>query len=461
MSELPSGTVTLLMTDLAESQGLMLALGDRYPALVKDYRRSLRETAEATGGHEVESSGDSCLFAFQRARAAIDAAVTAQQALHQYSGPDGLGLRVRMGVHTGEPTVVEDEYVGQDVFRVFLICGEAGPGQVLVSETTRQLVQDDVPAGTALRSLGERQLGSLERPERLYQLEIEGLPSEQAVARRGLPAGTVTFLFSDIERSTETMRTLGDDWPQAHADHRRLLRDAFRSAGGREVDTQGDAFFAVFPRARAALEAAASAQHSLRAHTWPQGKPLRVRIGIHTGEPTIGEEGYLGLDVVRGARICSAAHGGQVLVSETTRALVRGDDPAGLELRDLGEHHLKDLEHAERLYQLVAPDLPTEFPRPSSLDTQASSKSPVPALRVTDREDELVAGALAAIRDLDDLDDLGPRIERQVDDALRAARIHSSDTGAPVAARGTSRVALVFLVVGVVAAAAWLLLRLV
>ena len=175
-----------------------------------------------------------------------------------------------------------------------------------------------------------------------------------------LPSGTVTFVFTDIEGSTRLMRELGDDWARAHADHRRLLREAIGRAGGREVDTQGDALFAVFPRARAGLEGAASAQRALQGHDWPDGGELRVRMGIHTGEPTIGEEGYLGLDVVRGARICSAAHGGQVLVSETTRALVRGDEPEGVELRDLGEHHLKDLEHAERLYQLVAghDDLP-------------------------------------------------------------------------------------------------------
>jgi class 3 adenylate cyclase len=273
-----------------------------------------------------------------------------------------------------------------------------------------------------------------------------------------LPTGTVTLLFTDIEGSTQLMRQLGDAWPEAHADHRRLLRKAVGGAGGREVDTQGDAFFAVFARARNALSATAAAQTAFHRHPWPDGTELRIRVGIHTGEPTIGEEGYLGLDVVRGARICSAAHGGQVLVSETTRALVRGDEPAGIELRDLGEHHLKDLDHAERLFQLVVPDLPAEFPPPASLGFRAGVTSPVPALRVAEREQELAVGAMAAVRDLEGL---GPSIERQVDDALRAAGIHTAETTQPVRPSPVRAFVLTLLLVAAGTAAVWLLLRVV
>jgi class 3 adenylate cyclase len=459
--DLPTGTVTLLFTDIADSTPLMLTLGDRYPVLLEECRRVLRETAHDHGGDEVETVADNCLFVFRGARVAVEAAADAQRSLHAHDWPDAAHLRVAIGLHTGEPIASDDGYTGVDVYRVTLVCAQAGPGQVLVSEATRQLIQDDLPQGMTLGSLGERQLGRLERPERLYQLEIEGLPSEQAVVRRGLPAGTVTFLFSDIESSTELMRALGDDWAGAHAEHRRLLRDAFRQAGGREVDTQGDAFFAVFPRARAALEAAASAQRSLQAHDWPAGQELRVRIGIHTGEPTIGEEGYLGLDVVRGARICSAAHGGQILVSETTRALVRGDEPTGLELRDLGEHHLKDLDHAERLFQLVAPGLEDEFAAPRSLDTETAPPVPLPALRIPVRERELAEQALAAA---EDLDALGPSIERQVEEALRAAGVPAAQAPAPRAVsplRGARAVGLgwALAAVAVGAVAVWLLTR--
>jgi hypothetical protein len=194
----------------------------------------------------------------------------------------------------------------------------------------------------------------------------------------------------------------------------------------------------------------------LRAHEWPRDRELRVRVGIHTGEPAIAEEGYLGLDVVRGARICSAAHGGQVLVSETTRALVRGDEPEGVELRNLGEHHLKDLEHPEPLYQLVAPGLPETFPAPRSLDTANAPPVPVPALRIPARERELAEQAVVAVRDLDDL---GPAIERQVESLLGSAGIPNvapatrPTRGARARSLGWAFLALVVVV------AAWLLLR--
>ena len=132
------------------------------------------------------------------------------------------------------------------------------------------------------------------------------------------PTGTVTFLFTDIEGSTRLLQELGDRYATVVADHRRILREAFGSTDGREVDTQGDAFFYSFRRAKDAVTAAVAGQRALAAHEWPDGAEVKVRMGLHTGEPTVGEEGYLGMDVVRAARICSAGHGGQILASETT-----------------------------------------------------------------------------------------------------------------------------------------------
>jgi len=157
---------------------------------------------------------------------------------------------------------------------------------------------------------------------------------------RELPTGTVTFLFTDIEGSTRLLNELGDAYAEALAEHRRLLRDAFGRHGGVEVDTQGDAFFVAFARAKDALTAAEEAQRALEAG------PITVRIGLHTGEPLVTEEGYVGIDVHRAARIAAAGHGGQVLVSQTTHDLT-GDG-----LRDLGEHRLKDLSAPERIFQL-------------------------------------------------------------------------------------------------------------
>ena len=179
-----------------------------------------------------------------------------------------------------------------------------------------------------------------------------------------LPSGTVTFLFTDIEGSTRLLHQLGERYGEALADHRRLLRAAFDRHGGCEVDTQGDAFFVAFRSARAAAHTAVDAQRALARHEWPDGARLRVRMGIHTGTATVVDGGYVGMDVHRGARICSAGHGGQVLVSASTHGLLLG--AAGLELRPLGPHRLKDLPRREQLFQLVAPGLCEEFPPPRS-----------------------------------------------------------------------------------------------
>ncbi len=204
-----------------------------------------------------------------------------------------------------------------------------------------------------------------------------------------LPGGTVTFLFTDIEGSTRLLQELGDAYGEVVRDHRQLLRESLGDKGGTEVDTQGDAFFYSFPRARDAVAGAVAAQRALAAHEWPGGSEVRVRMGLHTGEPSVGDEGYLGLDVVRAARICSAGHGGQVLLSETTRALLGNELPEGVAIVDLGQQHLKDVQH-ERIYQLAV-DGDQKFP-PLKTDTPKSAS-----------------------------DELGDRIERHVLDMVEAS----------------------------------------
>ena len=168
-----------------------------------------------------------------------------------------------------------------------------------------------------------------------------------------LPAGTVTFVFTDIEGSTRLLQELGDEaYGRVSGDHRRLVRETFGAHGGTEIDTQGDAFFFSFPRARDAVAGAVEAQRALRDHEWGDGRAVSVRMGLHTGEPHVGEEGYLGLDVVRAARISAAGHGGQILISETTRALLGNQLPDGVAVHDLGEQHLKDVQH-EHIYELT------------------------------------------------------------------------------------------------------------
>jgi predicted ATPase/class 3 adenylate cyclase len=187
-----------------------------------------------------------------------------------------------------------------------------------------------------------------------------------------LPKGTVTFLFTDIEGSTRLLQHLGADrYAQVRAEHERLLRAAFTAHDGREVDTQGDSFFVVFPTAHDALAAAAEAQRALAAQNWPDGGTVHVRVGLHTGTPILTGDRYVGLDVHRAARIAAAGHGGQVLLSEAARVLAEPDLPEGATLRDLGTHRLKDLQRPEHLWQLVLPNLPglpVDFPPLATLD---------------------------------------------------------------------------------------------
>ncbi len=189
---------------------------------------------------------------------------------------------------------------------------------------------------------------------------------------RDLPAGTVTFLFSDVEGSTKLLNDLGaHDYAQALAEHRRIVREAISAHGGVEVDTQGDAFFVAFPTAQGALGAAAEARERMASG------PIRVRMGIHTGAPYLAEEGYVGADVHRAARIAACGHGGQVLVSAATAALIGIDG-----LRDLGEHRLKDLAVPERIYQLGDDQFPP-------LESLHQTNLPVPSTPFLGREKEL------------------------------------------------------------------------
>src|ERR671918_490163 len=190
---------------------------------------------------------------------------------------------------------------------------------------------------------------------------------------RQLPQGTVTFLFTDIEGSTRLLQRLGERYTALLEDHGELLRSTFKAAGGYPVSTEGDSFFVVFQSAPAAVEGAGEAQRALQGHPWPDGEQVRVRMGLHTGEGKLGGDNYIGIDVHRAARIASAGHGGQVLMSGSTRALVEGSLPSGLSDRDLGRHRLKDLENPENLFQLLVEGLPDEFPPVRTLDARPNN----------------------------------------------------------------------------------------
>ncbi len=187
-------------------------------------------------------------------------------------------------------------------------------------------------------------------------------------SKHNLPRGTVTLLFTDIEGSTHLIQQLGDSYASVLSECRHLLRTTFGRWNGHEVDMQGDAFFVAFSRAADAVSAAVDAQRALSSHPWPQGIVVRVRMGLHSGEPSLATEGYVGLDVHYAARIMSAGHGGQVLLSQSTRELVEHTLPDGVRLLDLGEHRLKDFQHPGSLFQLVIAGLPADFPPLKALD---------------------------------------------------------------------------------------------
>jgi predicted ATPase/class 3 adenylate cyclase len=201
---------------------------------------------------------------------------------------------------------------------------------------------------------------------------------------KDLPTGTVTLLFTDIEGSTRLLQRAGDAYPSLLAEHRRVLRAAFSSHDGVEVDAQGDAFFVVFASAQDAAAAAVAAQQALAGHDWPDNSEIHVRIGLHTGEPTAVGGRYVGLAVHQGARVMAAGHGGQVLVSESTRALL--DDR--FQARDLGEHRLKDLAGPHHLYQLLVEGLPPDFPPLKTLENRPTNL-PVLANALIGRSREL------------------------------------------------------------------------
>jgi len=203
-----------------------------------------------------------------------------------------------------------------------------------------------------------------------------------------LPIGTVTFLFTDIEGSTRLLQRLGTQYAEVLTECRRLLRAAFHEHGGHEVDARGEEFFVAFSGARDAVAAAVAGQRAIAAHAWPEGITVGIRMGLHTGEPQGVETGYVGMDVHRAARICAAGPGGQILLSETTQALVAQEQPEGVSLRDLGEHRLKDLTRHQRLFQLVAPGLASDFPPLLSLDVLPNNL-PVQMTSFVGREQEM------------------------------------------------------------------------
>ena len=266
---------------------------------------------------------------------------------------------LRLGRHAelvGETEALVAEHPLREGFRGHLILalyrsGRQSEALAAYQEARRVLVEE----------FGIEPTRALQELERKILLQDPALDLEPVARPHAAPVGERTLVFTDIEGSTRLVHRLGDEYAHVLVEHRRLLRDAFEGHEGRIVDNYGDCFFAIFDEAADALKAAAEAQRAIVGYPWPVQLSLRVRVGIHTGRPLAVGDGFVGLDVHRGSRICDVAHGGQILLSGETAAAGGG---GSVDVRDLGEHRLKDLAQPEHLFQLLAPGLPDEFPPP-------------------------------------------------------------------------------------------------
>jgi predicted ATPase/class 3 adenylate cyclase len=212
---------------------------------------------------------------------------------------------------------------------------------------------------------------------------------------RELPIGTITMLFTDIEGSTALLSRLGEAYGEALSAQRAMMRAAITASGGREMGTEGDSFFVVFSSAADAVRCCVDAQRALAAYDWPGGVAVRIRMGVHAGEPARHEDGYIGIDVHRAARITATAYGGQVVLSEIAWQLAGPGMPAGVGVRDLGFHRLKDIAEPEHIYQLTGPGLAAEFPPLKSLGAQTNLPEPATPLVGRDEDLEQLCAAIA------------------------------------------------------------------
>ena len=338
MVELPSGTVTFLFSDIEGSTQLSRSHGPAYGELRAEHRRLLREVFDAHRGREIDAEGDAFFIAFERATDAVAAAVAAQRALAAASP-----VRVRMGLHTTEPHVYAEGYVGVGVSRAARICGAAHGGQIVLSHATAGVIEDNAPAEVALRDLGEHYLKDIPRPQRLFQIDADGLSSEFPPLGTRLAAGTIaTLLFIDVYDWQRVMQELGDDdAAAANAAYHRIISQTANAHGGNQVESAGDHAMCVFGSAKNALVAAAAIRAALDAGDWVSGtaKP-EVKAAVHTGRLAGLYGGQLGSSAMRVMRLCDSAEPGQTLVSHSTQAILEGELLGDLALRDLGEHQL-------------------------------------------------------------------------------------------------------------------------
>ena len=307
---------------------------------------------EVHRGLEVDTEGDAFFAVFERASDAVAAAVAAQRALAAANA-----VRVRMGLHTTEPHLHSDGYFGVGVSRAARICAAAHGGQIVLSHATAGILEDDEPPDIRLRDLGEHHLKDISPPQRLFQIDVDGLPSEFPPLGAGTATGTVaTLLAIDLAGWQRVMRELGDDRAaDAAAAYHRIVAQNASANNGVEVERAGDNAICVFSSAKDAIVAGAAIRAELQHSGWIEGteKP-DLPAAVHTGRVASLTGGQLGSSAFRVVQLCNSAEPGQELVSHSTHAILEGELLGELELRDLGERELAGMAPT-RVYELLTP----------------------------------------------------------------------------------------------------------
>jgi class 3 adenylate cyclase len=351
----PKGTVTLLFSDVDRSTELVKRLGERYADVLAEHRARLRRAFEEQGGVEIDTQGDAFFVGFASARAALGAAVAGQRALILRPWQDDVAVRVRMGLHTCEPHQSEHGYVGVGVHRAARICTAGHGGQVLLSRSTAGIVDDSELPGASLLDLGEYQLKDIDRPERIYQVVVDGLPSSFPPIRTSseqLPlTGTVTIVVAEGRRMMRLSRELAPEvFGALLRDYRRVLERVLTEQGARGIEVANDTVMAAFPTAREAALAAVAAQRAVAAHDWPHGRPVAISVGVHSGAAGVG---WIGPAIGTGLALCDAAEGGEIFLSQAASSLLEDEDLGELSVRDLGERRTRRTAEPVRAYELV------------------------------------------------------------------------------------------------------------
>jgi class 3 adenylate cyclase len=348
--------VTFLFSDVDGSTEMVKRLGARYADVLAEHRRLLRSEFVIHHGREVDTQGDGFCIAFGSAKNAVLAAIAAQRAIAANDWEEGIAPRVRMGLHTCEPDQSDGGYVGVGLHRAARICTLGHGGQVLLSRSTAGIADDHEITGVSARDLGEQTLKNFDRPERVYQLVVDGLPSEfpplRAAAEQAPLTGTVTIVMSEGRRLIRLSRELPPEIFGALINgYQRVLRDVLERMGGHGFEAYSDTAIAAFATAKEAALAAVAVQEAVSMHKWPHKRDVMISVGVHSGTAGIG---WLGPATMRCEELCDAAEGGQIFLSSATAALLEEEDLRDLNIRDVGERVTRGRGSRVRAFELVA-----------------------------------------------------------------------------------------------------------